>query len=128
MVAKVRERLAVIKQAAQKLDWERFNQRTLNDLEVRKQYQIEIKNRFAALENLNVGEDINRASENIKENIKTSAKESLGLHELKQHKPCFDEKCLGILDQRKQAKIQWMQDPNQSNIDNLNNVMKLTVR
>ena len=29
----------------------------------------------------------------IKENIKNSAKESLGLHELKQHKPWFDEEC-----------------------------------
>jgi hypothetical protein len=39
------------------------------------------------LENLNVSEDINRAWENIKENIKISAKESLGLHEQKKHKP-----------------------------------------
>jgi hypothetical protein len=52
-----------------------------------RKYQIEITNRFAALEDLDVDEDINRAWENIKENIKTSAKESLGLHELKQHKP-----------------------------------------
>jgi len=43
---------------------------------------------------------------------------------LKQHKPCFDEECLGFLDQRKQAKIQWMQDPSQSNIENLNNVRR----
>jgi hypothetical protein len=56
------------------------------------------------LENLNDSEDINRAWENIKENIKTSAKESLGVHELKQHKPWFDEECLGCLDQRKQLK------------------------
>jgi hypothetical protein len=48
VVAKVRERLAVRKQAAQKFDWGRFNLRKLNDLEVRKQYQIEITNRFAA--------------------------------------------------------------------------------
>jgi len=39
------------------------------------------------LENLNVDEDVNRAWEYIKENIKTSAKESLGLHELRQHRP-----------------------------------------
>ena len=52
VVAKVRERLAVRKQAAQKFDGGRFNLRKLNDLEVRKQYQIEITNRFAALENL----------------------------------------------------------------------------
>ena len=52
VVAKVRERLAVRKQAAQKFDGGRFNLRKLNDLEVRKQYQIEITNRFAALENV----------------------------------------------------------------------------
>jgi len=63
------------------------------------------------LENLDIDKDINRAWENIKENIKTSAKKSLGLHELKQHKPWFDNKCLEFLDQRKQAKMQWMQDP-----------------
>jgi hypothetical protein len=45
-------------------------------------------------------EDINRAWKKNKENIKTSAKESLGLHELKQHKPRFDEECLGFLDKR----------------------------
>jgi len=40
------------------------------------------------LENLNEREDINRAWENITEN---TAKESLGLDELKQHKPLFHE-------------------------------------
>ena len=43
---------------------------------VRKQYQIEITNRFAALENLSDDKDINRVWKNIKENIKTSAKKS----------------------------------------------------
>ena len=47
VVAKVRERLAVSKQEAQKFDGERFNLRKLKDLEVKKQYQIEITNRFA---------------------------------------------------------------------------------
>jgi hypothetical protein len=28
------------------------------------------------------------------------------------------------IDQRKQAKIQWLQDPNQSNLDNLHNVRR----
>jgi len=76
------------------------------------------------LENLNVDEDVNRAWENIKENIKTSAKQSLGLHELTQHKPWFDKKCVGFLDQRKQAKMQWIQDPSRSTVDNLNNVRR----
>ena len=49
MVAKVGERLAVSKRDAQKPDGERFNLRKLKDLEVKKQYQIEITNTFAAL-------------------------------------------------------------------------------
>jgi hypothetical protein len=53
-----------------------FNLRKLNELEVRNQYQIELSKRFAALENLNDSEDINGVREN-KENIKTSAKDSL---------------------------------------------------
>ena len=68
-VAKFRESLAVNIQAAQKFYGERFNLRKLNELEVRKQYQTEISNRFAALENLSDSEDINRAWENIKENL-----------------------------------------------------------
>ena len=80
--------------------------RKLKELEVKEKYHIEITNRFEALENLNVDEDVNRVWENIKENIKTSAKESLGLHEWKQHKPWFDKECVDLLDQTKQAKMQ----------------------
>jgi hypothetical protein len=118
VVAKVRERLAVSKEAAQKSDGERFNLKELKELEVKEKYQIEITKRFAALEGLDGDEDINRTWENIKENIKTSA------IELKQHKQWFDEECLGFLDQRRQAKMQWKQYPSQSNVDNLNNVRR----
>ena len=90
MVAKVRER---------------FNLKKLNKLEVTNQYQIEITNRFAALENLSDGKAMNRAWVSITVSIKTSATDSLGLHELKQHKPWFDGECLGFLDQRKQAAV-----------------------
>ena len=75
---------------------ERLNIGKINELEFRKQYQIVIFYRFAALENLNDSEDINMARENIKEIIKTSAKDSLGLCEMKQRKPRFDEDCLGF--------------------------------
>jgi hypothetical protein len=84
--------------------------RKLNNLEVRKRYQIEITNSFEALQDVSEDEDINRAWESIKENIKSSATESLGMHEMKHHKPWFDEGRLGILDQRMQAKMQWIQD------------------
>ena len=34
------------------------------------------------------------------------------------------KKSVTFLDQRKQVKMQWLQDPNQSNVDNLNNVRR----
>jgi hypothetical protein len=40
----------------------------------------------------------------------------------RKHKPWFDEGCSKLLDQRKQAKLQWLQDPSEVNGDNLNNV------
>jgi len=46
--------------------------RKLNELGVNEKYQIEITKRFAALENLNGDENVNRVWENIKENIITS--------------------------------------------------------
>jgi len=46
------------------------------------------------------------------------------LDEFKQNKPWFDEECLGSLDQRKRAKIQWVQDPSQSIVDNMNKVRR----
>jgi len=70
LVAKVREELAVSKQAAQ--------QHNLPE--------VKISNRFAALENLGDSEDINRVWENIKENITISAIDTLGLYELNRHK------------------------------------------
>jgi len=46
------------------------------------------------------------------------------MHEWKQHKPWFDEDCYGFLDQRKPAKLQWIQDLSQIIIDNLNSVRR----
>ena len=66
VVAKVRDRFAVRKQATRKSDGVRFNLRKLNDLEFRKQYQIEITKRFAVLKNVREDEDINRVWESIK--------------------------------------------------------------
>ena len=128
VVAKVRERFAGDKQETRKFDFERFNLRRLNELEFRKLYQIEFSNRFSALEILSDKEDINRGWENIKEKIKNSTEGSLGLRELKQHKPWFDEKYLHFLDERKQTKMRWAQDPSQRNVDNLNNIRLQTSR
>jgi hypothetical protein len=74
------------------------------------------------LENISDSEDISRVWESIKKNIKVSTKDSLGLYEQKQHKAWFDEEFSQFLGQRKQAKMQWSQNPDHSNVDNLNSV------
>jgi uncharacterized protein YaaR (DUF327 family) len=86
---------------------ERFNLKKLNEVESKEQYHVEVSNRFAALEDLEAEVEISSAWETIRE---------------KKHKTWFDEGCLKVLDQRKRAKLQWLQDPSEINGDNLNNV------
>jgi hypothetical protein len=68
------------------------------------------------LENLGTEVDINRAWETFRENIKISAKESLGYYELKKHKSWFNKGWSELLDQRQQAKLQWLQAPSELNL------------
>jgi hypothetical protein len=75
------------------------------------------------LEDLDAEVEINSTWETIRENLKFSAKESLGYFDLKKHKPWFDEECSTLLAQRNQAKLQWLQDPSEINWANLNNVI-----
>jgi hypothetical protein len=62
------------------------------------------------LENLEDNGDINRAWEATRENINTSVKECIGHCEAKRYKPWFDEECLKLVDRRKEAKLQWLQE------------------
>jgi hypothetical protein len=61
--------------------------------------------RFAALENLKDSGDINKAWDNIRENIKILAQESLGYCVSKHRKLWFDEECSKMVDQRKLSKL-----------------------
>jgi hypothetical protein len=74
------------------------------------------------LENLHAEVDINRAWETVRENIKLTTKESIGYYELKKHKLCIHEGCSELLDQRKQAKLQCLENPSEISGDNLNNI------
>jgi hypothetical protein len=112
----------VNKQESHKFHTERFALKQLNEVESKEKYHIEVSNRSAALEDLDTEVEINTIWETIRENIKISAKETLGYYELKKHKPWFDKGCSKLLDQRKQAKLQCLQDRNEINGDNLNKV------
>jgi hypothetical protein len=105
---RIRERLAVNKQRSNRFDMERFNLKKLKQGKGKEQYRFEVSIRFAPLEDLNSEVDINSAWETIREKLK----------------PWFDEGCSELLDRRKQAKLEWLQDQSEINGDNLNSVRR----
>jgi hypothetical protein len=109
VVADITKSLSVNKKAAQKFDVERFS---LNNLswKLRNRIRLNSEKGLQLWELKNLSEDINRVWETIQNNVKISAKWSLGRYEEKQQKPWYDEKCSQFLDQRKQAKMQWLQN------------------
>jgi hypothetical protein len=58
------------------------------------------------------------------ERRRISGKESIGLCESNSYKPWFDEECLKLVDRRKQAKLQLLQDPNIVHEDNFRNIKR----
>jgi hypothetical protein len=62
------------------------------------------------------------------EKTKISAKENIGLCESKSYNPWFDDKCLKLVDQKKQAKLQRLQDPSEVNEVNLHTVSRKASR
>jgi hypothetical protein len=65
VLAKLGDRLSVSKRTRQNSCLERFDMKRLDDVEGKKRYQVEISNRFAALESLDESFDINNAWESI---------------------------------------------------------------
>jgi hypothetical protein len=121
-IVTIRDRLAVNKRRLHRFHMERFNLKKLKEVEGKEQYCIEVSNRFLALEDFDAQVEINSAWETIRENVNMSFKESPGYFELKKPKPWFNEGWTKLLDQRIQAKVQWLRDPSEINGDNLNNV------
>jgi hypothetical protein len=87
VVVKVRERRAMNKQRSHRFHTERFNLKKLNKVEGKRQFRVEVSNRFAALEGFDAEVEINSAWDTIRENIKISTNQSVGYFELKKHKP-----------------------------------------
>jgi DNA-binding FrmR family transcriptional regulator len=64
------------KQRSRRFHMKRLKLKKLNEIESKEKYCIEVSNRFAALEDLDMEVEINIIWEKIRENIKSSAKES----------------------------------------------------
>jgi hypothetical protein len=66
VVVKIRERIAVNKQASHKFQMEGFNLKKLNEVEGKEKYRVEVSYRFAALEDLDAEVEINTIWETIR--------------------------------------------------------------
>jgi hypothetical protein len=78
------------------------------------------------LENLHDDDDDDDVD--FRGNIKASATECPGYYEFKRHKVWFDDECSKLLIQRKQIKVQWLQNPKKTDGDNMNNGRRDTHR
>jgi hypothetical protein len=101
---------------------ERFNLKKLNEVVGKEKYRVEVSNRFEGLEDLGTEVEIKSAWETIRVNIKISAKECLVSYEPKEHKPWSDKGSSRLLDQRKQANLQWLQNLSEINGNNTNKI------
>jgi hypothetical protein len=73
-------------------------------------------------------EDLDAECLGNNKNITILAEESRSYLKLKKHKPWFDEGCSKLLEQGKQAELQWLQDLSEVNGDNLKNVSQQTLQ
>ena len=88
----------------------------LKDEDIKLQIRVQISNR------LMYWELVMRIQERyIRYNIKVTAGESIDYCGEKKRKPWFDNNRSSIIERRKQAKLNFLQDPTQLNRDNHNN-------
>ncbi|KAJ4426281.1 hypothetical protein ANN_27093 [Periplaneta americana] len=121
VIGELRERLSVAKRVEQQVNIRRFSIPKLKDEETKQHYQVEISNRFAVLASSDEDEeelDVNSIWENIRDNIKIAAEQSIGYYETKKKKPWFDKDCCMVVERKKQAKFKFLRDPVEANRDN----------
>ena len=89
--------------------------------------QIDVANRFSALEGLEIS-SVDDTWVKIRDSIKASAKEKVGILETIRNKPWFDEECSELANTRKQTKLLWLQSPNNQTAEDFSNVRHDTCR
>ena len=90
-------------------------------MEVMEQYQLNISKSSVFLDNRDDRGHVHRAWEIcVGETLMSSVKEGAGQQERKENEKYFDEVFSKIMNQRKRAKLLWLQDQSRINADNLN--------
>jgi hypothetical protein len=98
------KRLSLKKGIKQHLVADRHNLNKLVDHETRKEYQIDVANRFWALEGLEIS-SVDDTWVKIRDNIKESTEEKVGILERDRNKSWFDQECSELANKRKRPKL-----------------------
>ena len=90
-------------------------------MKTRKEYQIDVANRFSVLEGLEIS-SVDDTCVKIRDSIKASATEEVGILKTSRNKPWFDEECSELANNRKQKKLLWLQNQNNQTAEEFSNV------
>ena len=82
---------------------------------------------FQALEGLEIS-SVDDTWVKIRDSIKVSAKEKVWVFETNRNKPWFDQECSELANKRKQAKLIWLQNPNDQTAEDFRNVRRDTCK
>ena len=94
---------------------------------MRKEYQIDIANRFSVLEGLEIS-SVNDTWVKIRNSIKAYTEKKVGILETHRNKSQFNQECSGLANKRKQAKLLWLQNQNDQTAEDLTNIRRDTCR
>ena len=106
---------------------DRYNLNKLHDHQTRKECQIDVTNRFSVLEGLEIS-NVDDTWVKIRDSIKSSTEEKVGIFETHRNKSWFDPKCSELANKRKQAKLLWLQNSNGLTVEDLTNIRHDTCR
>jgi hypothetical protein len=88
---------------------------------------IDVANRYSVLEGLEIS-SVEATCVKIRDSIKSSAQAKIGILETHRNKPWFNQECSELATKRKQAKLLWLQNPNDQTEEDLTNIRRDTCR
>jgi len=112
VITKVREKLCIANRKSKGSKQLKFKIKRLNNPSIKLDYQLELSNRFEILadssnnnDDINNEIDVSKMWEAIRDTIKSALKEErVGEKKQQKNKSWFDEECLKLYEERKQAR------------------------
>ena len=113
VIGKVKAKLKMVRSPrTERAQW--FDVEKLKDQQIRTEYQLNLSNRFAILDQLeeeNEEENVQITWNDIKNGIREAAEDTVGFREQTNRNAWFDDECWRAIDQRKKAQQKCLQSP-----------------